>query len=483
MNKSRIETAARLAGLGLILALGGKVAAQGLPPAPMNRPIPITLPPSPVGASALAGGVAPQAATRGILPLSLDQAIQLGLRNNLAPILASNQSEQARAGKMAALAALLPRVDASAGEIRQNINLAAMGFSFPGIPQIIGPFNVFQASAAASVPLLNWSALQNVRAAGQLNQAAQDSYQATRNLVVLAVANQYLLTVADESRVAAAQAQLRTAQSELQQAQDMLHAGTVNALTAVRAQVQRDRQQQILTAQQNAVAKQRLQLARAIGLPMQQRFRLTSVASFEPLQAPDANAAVAEALSTRPDYRAAQASERAAELLVSGAKAERLPTVALTGNYGTIGHEINSNHPIFQIGANIQLPIFAGGQMRADRVRADAELRDARSRLADLRAQIDVETRSALLDLDSNQAQVEVSRNARSLANRELELAQDRFKAGVADNLEVVEAQQAVADADERYIASLYQYNVAKAQLAQALGVAVSRYPQYLPTH
>src|SRR6185437_12168338 len=126
--------------------------------------------------------------------------------------------------------------------------------------------------------------------------------------------------------------------------------------------------------------------------------------------------------------RAAQSVERAAQLLIASARDEHLPTLSLNGNYGTIGHEIDSNHPIFEVGASINLPIFAGGLYRAEAVRAEAQLHDAQNRLADLRSQIDVQVRSALLDLDSNRAQVQVAQDARSLADQELTLAQDRFK-------------------------------------------------------
>lgn len=456
--------------------------AQGLPPAQPPLPAPVLLPPVGLGAAALEGGAGPRAAVSAQpLPLSLDQAIQRGLQYNLAALEASTGGEQARAQRVAALAALLPQVQASAGELRQKINLAAFGFSFPGAPQLVGPFNVFQASLAADVPVVNLSGLQNARAGKTLESAAQSNLEAVRNLVVAAVANQYLLAVADQSRVTAAQAQLTTAQSALQQASDMLRAGTVGRLALVRAQVQRDRQQQQLTAQQNALAKQRLQLARAIGLPPQQGLDLTTSASFAALSAPDADTAVAQALATRADYRSLGQQLRAAQLLVAAARDQHLPQFSLNGNYGTIGHEITSNHPIFSVGATLSLPVFTGGRIRADVLRAQAQQRETENRLADLRAQIGVQVRSALLDLQNNRDQVGVAADARDLANQELTLAQDRFKAGVADNLEVVQAQQSVADADESYIASLYGYNLAKANLAQALGVAASDYRHYLP--
>lgn len=465
----------------VIAALGAWAGAQGLPPARPNQAPPLQLPLPGVARADAAGGVPAGAVSAQPVELSLQEAIERGLRQNLAGLLSQDASQQARAQRMAQMAALLPSVNASAGELRQKINLAAFGFSFPGAPALVGPFNVFQASAAAHVPLLDLSALESTRAASSLEKAAHDDVQSVRNLVVLAVANQYLLSVADQSRVQAAQAELTTAESALQQAEDMLRAGTVGRLAVVRAQVQRDQQQQQLTAQQNALAKQRLVLARAIGLPLAQRFVLTSTTPFATLTAPTAQAAVAEALATRPDYRAAQAVVRSAQLLVAAAKMSRAPSVALDGNYGTIGHELDSNHPIFSVGATISLPVFAGGGMAAERVRAEAQARDAEAREADLKAAIGVEVRSALLDLESQQQQVGVARHAQQLAHQELTLAEDRFRAGVADNLEVVQAQQAVAVADENYIAALYGYNLAKATLAQALGVAATQYARYLP--
>jgi len=465
----------------VMAALGTSLAgAQGLPPAQMTPPAQVQLPLPPASAADAAGGVA-AGKTGAPLALSLADAIERGLRQNLAPLLAQSASQQARAQRLEAIAALLPRVDASAGELRQKVNLAAFGLSVPGIPLIVGPFNVFQASATADVPLVNVSALQSARAARGLESAAHDDYQATRDLVVLAVANQYLLSVADQSRVQAAQAELATAASALTQAQDMLRAGTVDRLAVVRAQVQRDRQQQQLTAADNTLAKQRLQLARAIGLPLEQAFTLSSTTPFAALTPPTPETAVAQALATRPDYRAAQTIVRSAQLLLAAARDQHLPTVSVNGGYGTIGHELDSNHPVFTVGATINLPVFAGGLTKAHEIAAQAQLRDAQNRAADLRAAIAVQVRTALLDLENNRAQVGVARDARDLAQQELTLAQDRFQAGVADNLEVVQAQQSVADANESYIATLYGYNLAKASLAQALGVAANQYRNYLP--
>jgi len=404
----------------------------------------------------------------------------MGLHNNLAVLVSDTQSQQAKAQRQASLAALLPQVSASASELRQKINLAAYGFSFPGFPMIIGPFNVFDARGYADESLVNVTSIQGWRASRQTESAAHHTYAETRDLVVLAIANQYLLTIADQSRVESAQAQLATAETSLRQAQDMKTAGTVDALVVVRAQVQRDRENQLLISARNELAKQKLRLARAIGLPSGQVFHLTDTVPYAPLEQMDPASAVVTALANRPDYRAAQEMIRASQLQVAAARDQRLPSFDLNANYGTIGHEIDSNHPTFEVGMTLKMPVFEGGRIQASVLDAQARLRQAEDRAGDLKAQIDNQVRSALLDQQSSADLVQVAKQAQGLAQQELTLAQDRFRAGVADNLEVVEAQQEVAVANENYTNSLYRYNLAKVSLAQALGLAQSAYRRYL---
>ena len=439
-----------------------------------------TVPAGPISGGDLDGGVPQGKASATPVQLTLDQAISMGLRNNLAVLVSDTQSQQARAQRRQALAALLPNVTASAGELRQKVNLAAYGFSMPGFPAIVGPFNVFDARGYADEAGVNLSSIQGWRSSRQAEAAAHSTYAETRDLVVLAVANQYLLSIADQSRVQSAAAQLATAQTSLRQAEDMKAAGTVDALVVVRAQVEHDREHQLLISAQNELDKQKLRLARAIGLPPGQEFHIAEAAPYAPLEKLNPASAVITALANRPDYRAARQIVRAAQLQVAAARDQRLPSLDFNANYGTIGHEIGSNHPTFVAGMTVRMPIFEGGRIRAAVLDAQARLRQANDRAGDLKAQIDNQVRSALLDEQSGAQLVEVARRAQGLAQRELTLAQDRFRAGVADNLEVVQAQQEVAVANENYTNSLYRYNLAKVSLAQALGVAQSGYRRYL---
>ena len=431
-------------------------------------------------AAALQGGV-PQGTVSAIpVALSLDEAIARGLRANLGLLLSDTAGVTARADRLRSLSHLLPQVNGTLREEETKINLQAFGFTFPGVNPIVGPFRVFDLRAAVHQPVLAVTALDEYRAARVREQAAQLDYAGTRDLVVLAVANQYLLAAADASRVESAAAQLRTAEQAFAQAQDMKRAGVISGLDVVRAQVERERERQRDIAARNELAKQHLRLARVIGLPPGQELTLSDAVPYAPLPPVVLPALLGQALQARADYRAAQQRVHAAELGLAAARAQRLPSANFDSDYGTIGNRYNSNHPTFTLAGSLNLPVFSGGRIRADILAAQAQVQEARNRAADLRAGVEDDVRMALLDVQSSQQQVTVAQAARDLAAQELTLARDRFQAGVAGNLEEVQAQQEVAVADENYIAGLYAFNAAKANLARALGVAESAFRLYL---
>jgi len=252
------------------------------------------------------------------------------------------------------------------------------------------------------------------------------------------------------------------------------------AIDTLRAQVElQNRQQQLIVARNN-YAKQKLQLARTIGLPPGQEFTLTDQVPYQPLTPMSVDQALQRAYMGRADYQAAAQQVRAAEQFRRAATAEHLPTIGISGNYGAAGVNIGDSHGVFVAGATLSIPIFAGGRTHADVLQAEATLRQTRQQLDSLRAQIDYDVRTALLDLAAAGDQVQVARSALDLANQTLVQARDRFTAGVADNLEVIEAQEAVASANENYIGSLYSHNVAKVLLARAIGFAEQGVKQYL---
>ncbi len=282
------------------------------------------------------------------------------------------------------------------------------------------------------------------------------------------------------SRVEAAQAQAATAEAVYNQAADFKQAGVVPAIDVLRAQVELRAQQQRLIFSRNELEKYKLSLARAIGLPDGQRIRLTDNVPFVAAPPLTVDEAIARAYSSRMDYQSASAHLRAAELRRKAAQAGRLPSLAFDGNYGTLGPSLANSHGTFTAAVSLTIPLFQGGRVGGEVLQADAALEQQRARLEDLRGAIAYEVRTAFLDMTAAGDEVGVARGAVDLAQQQLTQARDRFAAGVTSNLEVVQAQEAVATANENYISSLYTYNAAKASLARGIGGAEKLIPAFL---
>ena len=428
------------------------------------------------------GSVPEGKASSTVLSLSFKDAIDRALRNNLGLLIGSDNELAAKGQKWQELSHLLPNVSAATTQAAEQIDLEALGFRFalPGIPTVIGPVGTFDSRVYMSFPFFDWHAIQRERGARTQETAANYNYKNARELVVLATGNAYLLTIAASARVDAAQAQVETAQALYNKARDQQTAGVTPAIDTLRAQVEyQNRQQQLIFARNN-YAKQKLQLARTIGLPLGQEFNLTDTAPYQPLAPLDLDVALHRAYADRPDYQAAVQQVLSAEHFRSAATAEHLPTLQFDGNYGAAGINIGNSHGVFQAGATLVIPIFAGNRAYADKLQAEATLRQSQQQLANLRAQIDYDVRTALLDLSAAADQVQVAKSSLDLANQTLSQARDRFTAGVADNLEVIQAQESLATANESYITSLYAHNVAKVELARAIGFAEQGVKQYL---
>ncbi len=426
------------------------------------------------------GSVPEGKATAEALPLGFKDAIDRGLRNNLGALLQSDSIVAARGERWKELSSLLPNVNSGISENVAQTNLQAEGLRFPGFPKIIGPFGFFDMRVYLSQSLFDLHALDRERAAADAERAAHYSYQDARDLVVLAVGNAYLVALSGAARVDTAEAQVQTAQALYDKASDQQKAGVIPAIDALRAKVELQARQQQWIAARNDYAKQKLALGRAIGLPLGQEFILTDKAPYEPMVTLGIEQSLQRAYASRSDYLAAVQQVLAAEHLRKAATAEYFPTLGFAGDYGDEGITPNNSHGTFQAGGTLKIPIFQGGKVHADVLQAEASLRQSRQRLADLRGRIDYEVRSALLDLNSAADQVEVARSSVDLAQQTLDQARDRFSAGVTDNLEVVQAQEALAAANESYISSLYAHNLAKVSLVRAMGYAEEGVKRYL---
>ena len=463
-------------GLILFLAVSSTLFSQTTGGAPS-----ISLP----GSQSPFQGSAPEGtATPEVLQIDFKEAIERGLRNNLGLLLAGDQTQAARGQRWQQLADLLPNVSIRALEDVQTLSLTALGLRgnvlHTTVPRVIGPFNYFDLRAAASQSVFNYRTLEKERAASQTLKAAQLSFKDAREVVVLAVGNSYLQAIAAAARVESAEAQVKNAQALYQKAADQQRAGLVPAIDALRAQVELQTRQQQLIVARNELAKSTLSVARIIGLPLGQQFVLTERAPFQALTPLPVETYLQRAYTGRADYQAAIAQVQSAELIRKAAVAGRYPSIDIDANVGDIGVNPANSNGTWQVTGGINIPVFAGNRVHGDILVADAQLKQARSQLGDLRGRIDYEVRSALLDLNAAAEQVDVARSSVELAEQTLAQSQDRFTAGVADNLEVVQAQESVAGAHESYIQSLYAHNLAKVELAYAIGDAEQGVRRYL---
>jgi outer membrane protein TolC len=457
--------------LALLAACGlaaGAAAQQMKQPAPQGPT-----------ASSFQGSVTEGQATGQTLNLSLDDAMQRGLRTNLGIILSDTQTAQARGQRLSELQNLLPSAKATGTETMTQVDLPAEGLRLPSFPKVIGPFGYTDVRASLSWSLVDVASLRDYLAARHNFAAAQLSAQDAHDLVVLTVGNAYLLVLADEAQVTSVQAQVDTAKVSLSQAQARHQAGTAPLLDELRARVDAQTLDQQLIVAENALEKDKLALARVIGLPLAQQFHLTDDVPFAAFEQVDVDAAVKQAQQNRKDLAAAAEQTEAAVDERKAATAQRFPVFKFDGDYGDIGPTLGHSHGTGDATGTLSVPIFKEFELRGQAEIAQSQLDTARAEQSDKKAQVDADVRDALLDIASTEKQVEVARSSVELAAEALSEAQQRYTNGISDNLAVSQAQQSVAQANDQYVTSLYRHNVAKLSLARALGAGDS-YKTYL---
>jgi outer membrane protein TolC len=445
----------------LVLALFGGIAYAQQPPSTF------TFSPN------LFGSVPPGPPSAETIELSIGSAIDRALKYNLGGIIADQETRVSRAARLRALSRLLPKVDANISETVQQINLAAFGFSgFPGVGSVVGPFSVFDARAKFGQTVLDLRRFHELKAASERLIASNLAQQDARELIVLITTGFYLEAVAGGSRVDAARAQLTTAQAVYDRATDLKASGVAPGIDVVRAQVQLQTQQQKLVAAENDRAKQKLNLARAIGLSQSQEFLLTDNFITTPVRLPTFQEELDLALNNRFDYRRAASLIREAEENRKAALGRRMPSLQVDADYGDIGNAPGHSHGTMFVQGTLSVPIYTGRRTQAEVLESDALLEERKAEAANLRDQIEYELRAANLDIQAASDQVRVAQAAKELAQQQLAQAQDRFAAGVANGLEVTQAQEAVATADENYISSVYALNISEAAIGRAIGDA-----------
>jgi outer membrane protein TolC len=426
------------------------------------------------------GSVVTGTATNGVLDLSLDDAIQRGLRQNLGLILQSSTEKNSNGQRLEELQALLPTVTGTASIQVQQIDLAAYGLKFPGLAPVIGPFQVVDFRAYLTQNLVNVSALQNYIAAKHNFQSARLTAEDARDLVVLTVGNAYLLCIADTARIEAVMAELATSKVSLDQAVAAHDAGTSPKLDVLRAQVDYQNEEQSLISTKNNFEKDKLALARTIGLPLDQAFQVTDHAPYAALDHVDPQAAFEQALKTRKDLQAYAEQVKSAQAEKTSAWAYQLPVASFSGDYGDMGTTPGHSHGTFSATGEISAPLLQIAKTRGQEQVASAQYEQATAKLSDQVQQVNQDVRDSLLDIQAAAKLVEATHSNVELANEALSDAQQRFHAGVSDNLPVSQAQSQTEQANDQYISALYQHNVAKLALARALGVTQTNYKDYL---
>jgi outer membrane protein TolC len=452
-----------------LAALAGTAQAQTYPSA------------APATGSRFLGGVPSGAAAAASITLTVGDAIFRSLDHNLGVLSTVYDVDRARATRRIALSALLPNLSAGIAEARQVRNLEVFGFPLRGeFPSIVGPFNTFDARLYASQSVFNLSAMRQNRAEGHRVEAARFENRSAREVVILVTAKLYLDALAANARADAARAQLETSQALQAQALDLRQGGIIAGIDVVRSEVRLGTDRQRATAAENEFQKAKLQLARAIGLPLGQAFTLSMAVPELPAPQLTVDEAVERAYQMRPDYLAALERVRAAEIRRDGIAAERLPSVAVSGDWGAIGLTPATARSTFTVTGAINVPIFQGGRQQGRLLEAETELAARRAEAEDLHAAVYYDVHSALLDLQAINEQLQVASRGRQLASQQLTQSRDRFAAGVASSLEVVEAQEAVAEAEEQYIRALYGSRLATGVLVESLGTAEEAVEKYL---
>ncbi|NYF87967.1 TolC family protein [Tunturiibacter empetritectus] len=411
----------------------------------------------------------------GVLPLSLHEAVSRALRANLGLIDSEQNHAEARAARIRALSTLLPQLSADAVQDYRNIVDSGIG-----LKTVLGPYNFQTAHIYLTQRVLDVSAIRNATAAQRSGDASNDQFIDSRNIVVLAATSSYLLVAGSQVRLETARAELATAAATDRLVQDRVAHDVSPQIEGIRAEVVRRSAEQRVAIAYARFEKDKLALTRIIGLPIAQEFQLTDSLIYTPAPDDSLDDLVAIVKTQRQDIRAAKAQLEAAKESVKAQSAERLPTLEVRASVGETGFVYAKSTPDYEVAARIAIPIFTGRRIESDILTAKAVLHQREAELADIQARAVYDVRTALLDLKAAEASVEVSNANLSLAREGLRQARDRFLNGVTNSVDLVQAQQDVAEAEDNRIASVYAHSLAKLMLIRATGTAEANYLTYL---
>ncbi len=426
-------------------------------------------------------GSVPQKSTGTNLDISLNNAVERGLNYNLGLVDAGHTSADVRAARLRALSAMLPQISARGRQAYEDLSLKEIGLKFPpipgfrGLPATTGGFGFEDARVAVDQSIYSARLHDEYKAEKTEEQASAFDMKDARDVVVLAVGTAYLQALASGARVEAAKARLASGRELDQLTSDRVKSETSPQIDALRAQVERQSAEQAVTNAMNRFEKDKLTLGRIIGLAVDQPFTLTDTLAYHPLTGMTSESATNDALQSRADLESAEASLHAAELKLKAEKAQRLPTVSFSADYGAGGANLGNMNQVYSLQGNVSVPIYTGGRIRSDIEQAQTEVARRQAAYDDLKGRVAYDVRVAWLDAEASDSSVKVAEQNRTLADRALTQSRDRYENGVTNVLEVVQAQEAVALAADNYIDSLYSLDLASVSLARAMGGADTR--------
>jgi outer membrane protein len=408
-----------------------------------------------------------------LLRLTLDQAVALALKQNPTAQIAVLTAAQSEQDRNITRADLLPQASAKISDEAQKVNLLAQfggQIPFPGFPKTLGPYQVFSAGPSVSAPVFDLTLWRRYQAAQNTLSASKANSLSTREQVILLVVSQYIATLRAAANVQASQSRVELAQALYDQAADLQKEGVGTGIDTLRANVELQNEKQRFIQAETDRETSLFGLSRLLNLDPRQPIEQADSLSFFDTPQPEVESSMEAALGAREEWKAMESQIKAAEYQKKGAQESRLPSLQFDGDFAYVGTSGNTTLPTYTYQASVNMPLFTGGRIRAEVVRADLEIRKLEEQRDDLRNQIALEVKTALLNMRSARNEVEVANLGVQLSKEEVDQARDRFKAGVANNIEVIQAQDSLARANDNQIAALYRFNQARADMARSIG-------------
>jgi outer membrane protein len=425
----------------------------------------------------LGGGSSVAAQSKPPLKLTVQEAVAMALRQNPQIQIAAVSYAESRQDKNITRAELLPQGSLAVTDSVTRSNLDTfLGKPLPGFAQHIGPFQVFQAGPQFSAPLLDLTLWRRYQAAKHEMEASRADQDSIREQITLLVVSQYIGCLRAEADVQAARSRVQLAQALYDQAADLQKNGVGTGIDTLRANVEMQNEKQRLLEADTTDKTTMYGLVRLLNLDPQQDIEFSDALNF--FETPESGMAdsLSGAYAIRPELRALEARARSLRSDKQAVSESRLPAMQFAGNWSYTGLSSTTGIPTYLYAVSVNVPLITGGRIHAENMKADLELQKIVQQRTDLQNQIALEVKTASANLISARQQVDVANLGIQLTQEEVTQARDRFTAGVADNIELVSAQDALARASDNQVTALYRYNQARADLARATGQIESLY-------